>query len=193
MRKKKNRFLLFWVSMIPGAGELYLGFMNMGLSLMMMFALAVVFVGFSNIGILSFIPFVIWIYSFFHANNLGSMSDEEFYKVEDVSLFGLDNKEADSIKEFISGRYRKAAAVVLILLGISMLWDVITDYIYWIVGRDFYETYIGRMIDAIGNETPQLVFSIAIIWFGVTLIRGKKVELDKMDEKDDNSQQGGDY
>lgn len=185
MRKKKNRFLLFCCSFIPGAGELYLGFMNMGLSLMLTFAVTTVIVGFTNIGILSFIPMVIWVYGFFHANNLGALSDEEFYRMEDTYLFGFDNNEIKSIKESLSGRYRKAAAIILIILGISMLWDVVTDYIYDIVGHDFYYRYIGRYIDSINNEVPQLIISIVIIWCGVKLIRGKKVELDRIEERDE--------
>lgn len=181
MRKKKSRFLLFCFSFIPGAGELYLGFMNMGLSLLLAFALLSVVVGFTNIGILTFLPFVLWIYSFFHANNLGSLSDEEFYRMEDTYLFGLDYREMDAFKEFVSGRYRKATAVILILLGLSMLWNVATDYLYYIVGHDFYYEYIARYVDAISSDLPQLVISIAIIWCGVKLIRGKKIELDKIE------------
>ena len=44
MKKKKNRFFLFCCSLWPGAGELYLGFMKTGLSLLGIFALSVVVV-----------------------------------------------------------------------------------------------------------------------------------------------------
>ncbi|MCH5249575.1 MAG: hypothetical protein J1E98_06570 [Lachnospiraceae bacterium] len=187
MRKKKNRFLLFCFSFFPGAGELYLGFMNMGLSLILAFSLLWVVVGVTNIGILSFLPMVLWVYSFFHANNLGALSDEEFYRVEDTYLFGLDHKEMESLKKSLSGRYRKAAAVILILLGISMLWDVTTDYIYDMVGPDFYYAYVARYVNAISSDLPQLIISIVIIWCGVKLIRGKKIELDKIDEITDKN------
>ena len=182
MRKKKNRFILFCCSCIPGAGELYLGFMNMGLSLLLTFALLTVIVGVTEIGILSFLIFVLWVYSFFHANNLGALSDEEFYKVEDTYLFGFDYREMESLKKSLSGRYRNVAAIVLILLGISMLWNVVDDIIYYIVGVDFYNTYIRPYVSAVGKDLPQLVISIVIIWCGVKLIRGKKIELDKMDD-----------
>lgn len=182
MRKKKSRFLLFCFSFIPGAGELYLGFMNMGLSLMLAFALMAVVIGVTNIGILSFLPMVLWAYSFFHANNLGALSDEEFYRIEDTYLFGLDYREMESFKKTISGRYRKVAAIILILLGVSMLWKVVTDYIYDIVGPDFYYAYIARYVNAISSDLPQLIISIVIIWCGIKLIRGKKTELDKMDD-----------
>ena len=189
MKKKKNRFFLFCFSFIPGAGELYLGFMNMGLSLLLTFALLVVVIGVTNIGILSFLPLVLWVYGFFHANNLGALSDEEFYRTEDTYLFGLDHKEMESLKKSISGKYRKAAAIILIILGISMLWNVATDYLFYIVGADFYYEYIAYYVDAISSDLPQLIISIAIIWCGVKLIQGKKIELDKTEDND--SQQGG--
>lgn len=37
MTKKRNGFLRFCCSLLPGAGEMYMGFMKMGLSLMSMF------------------------------------------------------------------------------------------------------------------------------------------------------------
>lgn len=187
MRKKKNRFLLFCFSFLPGAGELYLGFMNMGLSLILTFSLLWVVVGVTSIGILSFLPMVLWVYSFFHANNLGALSDEEFYRIEDTYLFGLDHKEMESLKKSLSGRYRKVAAIILILLGISMLWDVTTDYIYDMVGPDFYYAYVARYVNAISSDLPQLIISIVIIWCGVKLIRGKKIELDNIEESTDKN------
>ena len=46
MTKKKNRCWTFCFSFIPGAGEMYMGFMKMGISLMSLFVL-VLFLAFS--------------------------------------------------------------------------------------------------------------------------------------------------
>lgn len=183
MRKKRNRFLLFCCSFLPGAGELYLGFMNMGLSLLISFAVLTVIVGFTGIGILSFMPMVLWVYSFFHANNLGSLTDEEFYNMEDTYLFGFSNGEMESIRRSLSGRYRKALAIILIILGVSMLWNVAIDFIRLAVGYDFYYKYILPYTGVISSTMPQFIISIVIIWLGIRLISGKKVELDILDDK----------
>ena len=185
MRKKKNRFLLFCCSFIPGAGELYLGFMNMGLSLLMSFGILSVIVGFMGIGVLAFLPAVLWVYSFFHANNLGSLNDEQFYSMEDTYLFGFSNTDMESIRKSLSGRYRKVIAIILIILGISMLWNVAMDFIYYTVGYEFYDRYIAPYTNVISHTMPQLIISIVIIWFGIRLINGKKVELDILDEKNE--------
>ena len=185
MRKKKNRFFLFCCSFIPGAGELYLGFMNMGLSLLMSFGILSVIVGFMGIGVLAFLPAVLWVYSFFHANNLGSLTDEQFYSMEDTYLFGFSNTDMESIRKSLSGRYRKVIAIILIILGISMLWNVAMDFIYYTVGYEFYDRYIAPYTNVISHTMPQLIISIVIIWFGIRLINGKKVELDILDEKNE--------
>lgn len=182
MRKKKNRFLLFCFSFLPGAGEMYLGFMKMGVSLLGVFMISAVVTGFMGIGILVFVPMVIWVYGFFHANNLGGLNDDEFYKLEDTYMFGLSEKEIDSIKQSLSVRYRKGAAVVIILIGIVMLWDVVVNYLYELLGADIYNYYIGRYIDAVTTDLPRLIVSIAIIWIGVKLIKGKNTELSNMEE-----------
>lgn len=185
MRRKKNRFLLFWWSLIPGAGQMYLGFMKMGVSLLMMSALGIMIAGWLKIGILSFIPIVIWIYSFFHANNLGGLSDEEFYQIEDVYLFGLDGDNTKNIKNSLAGKYRKAAALILILLGISMLWQVVCDSLYEILGSELYNRYFRVIARGIGNNVPRLIFGIVVIWFGLKLIQGKKEELDLLEKEED--------
>ena len=41
MKNKKSRFWVFVFSFLPGAGEMYMGFMKMGLSLMLGFMLTV--------------------------------------------------------------------------------------------------------------------------------------------------------
>ena len=82
MIKKRNPFLLFLASLIPGAGEMYLGFFRQGLSIMTV--CAVVFaIGNLTLPQLIFLVPVIWFYSFFHSNNLNSLPDEDFYPIDD--------------------------------------------------------------------------------------------------------------
>ena len=87
MTRKKNKFLTFCCSLLPGAGEMYLGFMKQGVSLMGIFFLIWAVSGILNLPALLFVQPVIWFYSFFHVHNLNSMPDEEFYAVEDDYLF----------------------------------------------------------------------------------------------------------
>lgn len=187
MKKKKNRFLLFCFSLLPGAGEMYLGFMKTGVSLLSIFAICAMLTGYTGIGILAFVPFVVWVYSFFHANNLGALSDEEFYRIEDGYLFGLSETGIDSIKDSIAGKYRKALAIILIILGASMLWQSFCRILRHLVGNDFYYAYISRFTSVVGDDVPKVIIALVIIWLGVKLIQGKKEELDKLDEVKDSA------
>ena len=75
-------------------------------------------------------------------------------------------------------RYRKLAAVVLILIGISILWNNLLDLIWYII-PDFMQEFVS----VLSYRLPQTVLGIAIIVAGVWMIRGKKREL--LDEKEE--------
>lgn len=182
MRRKKNRFLLFCISWLPGCGEMYLGFMKRGVSLLTLFALGVMLAGITNMGVLSMIPMILWAYSLFEANNLGSLPDDQFNSVEDKYLFGLDEVEMHSIKNSLMGKYRKAVAVVVILLGLNLLWNVICDILFDIFEVFGVSDYFYLLTYHVGDSVTRIVIGIVIIWFGIRLIRGKKVELDESEK-----------
>ena len=193
MKKKKNRFLLFCLSFLPGAGEMYLGFMKMGLSLLSLFALIIIITVYSNIGVMGLVVFVICVYGFFHANNLGALSDEEFYKIEDEYLFGLGEKDMNSLKDFLTGKYRKVFAVILILFGISMLWQTFCRFLRYMVGSDYYYKYISGFMNTVSSDVPRMIIAFLIILFGIKLIWGKKEELDRLEKTEEMQQQAEPY
>lgn len=188
MKKKKNRFLSFCFSLLPGAGEMYLGFMKMGLSLISVFALSIIITLYFNIGVMGFAVFVVWVYGFFHANNLASLSDEEFNRIEDEYLFGFGEKDLDSLKDSVMGKYRKIFAIILILFGISMLWQTFCRLLRYIVGNDYYYQYIHSFMRTISSDVPRVLIAFLIIWLGIKLIRGKKEELDRLEEKEEKEE-----
>lgn len=193
MKSKKNRFWLFVFSLCPGAGHMYLGFMKMGLSFLLGFALSIALVDLTSLDVLAVIPAVIYIYVLFHANNIGALDDEQFYALEDQYLLGFDNIKAANFR--LDGRVRSIAAVVLILIGISMLGDLGLGLMWKYVGL---ENPIMRLIYyTIRDVVPRVLIALAIIWFGIYLLRGKKVSeeqvpwIEQKPENDQNSQNGG--
>lgn len=174
MQRKKNRFLLFIWSLIPGAGEMYLGFMKMGVSLMLGFGLLIMVAAVTYMGELAVFPVVMYIYSFFHANNLGTLGDEEFYAIKDQYLFGMEGLDSiEKMRVSISARHKKITAVALIVIGVIMLWNMIYDWLVHIFGwNNFYVTQIRFFT----NRLPRVAIAIAVIWIGCRLIRGKKIE-----------------
>lgn len=181
MRRKKNGFLTFIFSLIPGAGEMYMGFMKQGVSLMtaffgIMFLYSSLFYTFEIL--VAILP-VIWAYSFFHVHNLRSMPDEQFYAQEDSYLFRLGQIFPKDGK--LMSQYRKVFAIALIFLGIALLWQSLSSVIRWII-PDSMKLYYNSFV----NMLPGIVLSLFMIWSGIWLIRGKKKEL-----YDDSAEENG--
>lgn len=169
--KKKNRFLTFWFSLIPGAAEMYMGFMKTGLSLMITFAAAILIASSLKLGVLSILAVVVWFYSFFHANHLASLNDEEFNQVSDEYLFGLDS--FPGIESFVK-KHRSWVAYILIFAGVCFLWDSVGRLLYDILPKEY--RFIYSIMWRIGNYIPSIVIGVGIIFVGVKMISGKKIE-----------------
>lgn len=75
--QNKSKLLTIFFSCMPGAGHMYLGFMNQGIRLMTGFFLAVFLMGWLNISLIGFILPVIWCYSFFGAYHLYESGEVE--------------------------------------------------------------------------------------------------------------------
>lgn len=167
--KKKSKFLTFCFSLLPGAGEMYMGFMNMGLSLMVVFFAAVALPIFLRIDEFALFGFIVWAYGFFHANHLASLSDEEFEGIEDDCIFNLNLFPKG--KKF-GGRQHKWIAAALIAAGILLLWDTFTDMAYSLLPR-----FIYNWMRVVGNYAPRVLIAVVIICIGVRMISGRKEQL----------------
>lgn len=176
MTRKKNSFFTFIFSLLPGAGQMYMGFMKRGLSLMASFFLIIFLSVWLNIGPIMLIIPLIWFYAFFDTHNLRSMPDEEFYAMEDDYLF-LPDIPKEKL-QLIQSKYRNIFAIGLILLGFTILWNNIYELF-----QRFLPDLIRNLFYSFGYRFPQLLIGAAIILFGVYLIRGKKVELNQENHK----------
>lgn len=157
---------------------MYIGFMKMGLSLMLGFLLSVALVGITNLGVLAVLPITIYVYAFFHANNMGGMDDEQFAAMEDEYLFGFSDMGQYHLK--LKGKNKNIAAVVLIIVGLCMLWNVAFGMFIDYVGL---ENPVVRLIYyTLRNDVPRVVIALVVIWVGVRLLRGKKEEIVEAEE-----------
>lgn len=171
-RRKKSGFLTFCFSLIPGAGEMYLGFMKMGVSLMGLFFAVIVVGGFLNVASVMLIDVIVWFYSFFHVHNLAGMPDEEFLAVEDEFLFRLDEVFDMGWKK---EKYRKIVAVIMIAAGILLLWNG------WKAAlRPWIPYFLFDMISRFENTAPRILAGIAIIFGGIHMIKGKREEMEEV-------------
>jgi hypothetical protein len=174
MRTKKNKFLTFCFSMLPGAGHMYIGFMKMGLSLMAAFFFVIFLSSWLNIGPLVFILPLIWFYAFFDCMNKQYSTDEEFLLLEDNYLFSLD--EIVKIDKGIFKKHRLFSGILLLLLGVYLIWTNIISGLSRYLPSEVY-----NVIYAITRVAPQIILGITIIAVGAKLISGKKKEFDTND------------
>ena len=181
MQRKKSRFLVFVLSFFPGAGEMYMGFMKMGLSLMLGFMILTAIVGLTNLGALAVFPFAMYAYSFFHANNLATLDDRMFHSIRDEYLFGFG--ELDNRRLKLEGRNRKTAAGILIVLGVMMLWQVAFNLLCDIFGWD--NRFLSAVYYFVRDDLPRAVVGIGVIWAGLALIRGKRIAIEEKDNASD--------
>ena len=114
MIKKKNKGWTFIFSLIPGAGEMYMGFMKRGLSIMALFWGMIAVATCLNIGPLTIVLPVIWCYSFFEVHNMNGMTDEEFYALVDDYVFHLGE---ESFRSRMNGSQNKIIAAIFMPIG----------------------------------------------------------------------------
>lgn len=183
MMKRRNGFLFFCCSLIPGAGEMYMGFMKMGISLMGIFFLSFFLTDLTGVSVLALISTVIWFYSFFHAHNLAGMPDAQFAEMKDDYMFQLGSlKKGSALPDF----YRKVIAFVMIFVGVVFLWkDVVCDFILQYCGLTDFESGI---LNSINDMIPKVVIAIAIIILGIHMIKGKKSELAETESEENDGE-----
>ena len=175
MQKKRKGLWLFICSLIPGAGEMYMGFMKQGFNIMFLFWAIVGIAGGFSLGFMTIFLPIIWFYSFFNVHNLKSLPDEEFYSIEDNYILHLDRLLGDGA-DFLP-KYRKILAILMIVFGVAILWNNFTDMLYWL-----FPNYLGYMISDILYRIPQIIIAIVIILAGYYILTGKKKRLDRKDE-----------
>lgn len=169
MKRKKSKLLTFLCSLVPGAGHMYLGFMKMGLSLLLAFVGIICIASWTRIDQLVFVGFVVWVYSFFHIHNIAGAPDEEFQKLEDHYLISFGNDMPRNMQRIIS--------ISLILLGSLMLINV---FPYMLP-----EFIIHYLPDGIFYYLPQGIIALVLIAAGIVMILGKKVSLEQSSVQND--------
>ncbi len=174
MKSKKNKFLTFIFSLVPGAGHMYMGFMKMGLSLMAAFLFIIFLSSWLNIGPLLFALPLIWFYSFFDSINKRYSTEEEFLLIEDNYLFSLN--ELVKIDKSIFKRHELFTGILLLLLGGYLIWNNMLHSL-----SRYMPDAVYNVIYSVTRVAPQIIIGVAIIILGAKLIMGKKRECDTND------------
>jgi len=182
MNKQKNAFFTFICSLIPGAGEMYLGKMNMGSGIMLLFFCLCFLASAYSIALLAmFIP-VIWFYSFFHTHYLNSLDDEKFTQITDNFL----PKDVNFVIFPLTSQSKKGLGIFLVLIGISSVWSLLRNLLWSLELKFELPPILSTVLNNFIYYVPQALLSLIIIIIGLKLIFIKKKELDSTVNTIDN-------
>lgn len=169
---KKNGFLTFIFACIPGAGQMYYGYMQRGLSIAMMLILCVMAA--TVINPLLFLCLVIWMYSFFDTYDL--IRHMAAGEPKEDSLLVLGNYE--EIKKLIP-QHNRLIGWGLIGFGVWALYDLlIGNWVYKILTNVLG---YGHAWDII-NGIPNLVVGGLLVFAGFKLLNMHPAKKNSDDE-----------
>ena len=172
MKQKKNKFLTWICSLLPGAAEMYMGFMKYGVSLMGLFFLCIMIPSVFRLSdAFAFLIVLVWFYGFFHARNLAACPEEVFQSLPDEFIWeSLTNGRKIQLS---NPTLRKWGAGILIFYGVILLWQNFSSMLYYLLPEHLW----GRLTPFM-DMVPQIAVALLIIFIGVKMIMGKKEELD---------------
>lgn len=169
---KKNGFLTFIFACIPGAGQMYYGYMQRGLSLITMF-IACFIVG-AIINPLAALAIIVWIYSFFDTYDLVRHLAAGDPKEDGLLLVG----NFDDVKKLIP-QHTKLVGWGLIGFGVWALYDLlIGNWVYKILTNVLG---YGHAWDII-NGIPNLVVGGLLVFAGFKLLNMHPAKKNSDDE-----------
>lgn len=169
---KKNGILTFFFLFLPGAAEMYMGFMKNGLSLLLIFVLTIAVPAFMYLGdVFLFVPFVIYVYAFFHAINLWKAEDESFSELAD-RYFWEELTEGKNVCP-TNAELKKWGAAILILMGSLCIWNNIRYALSGMLDNVLSDEMMYIFIQSM-ERIPRVIIAVMAVICGIKLIRRKK-------------------
>ena len=139
--KKKNILLTWIAACCLGAGQMYLGYMKRGLSMMLIAVVDCFMVGFFNNGVfLLFLP-VIWAYAFFDTFNLRNQDEPK----PDAMLFDLSWFMGQNWKRLLESKHG-LLGWVLIGVGAYALYNNFVAPTLWEIARSFGVVWLSNFL-----------------------------------------------
>lgn len=173
---KKNGFLTFMCSLVPGVGHMYLGMMRKGLGVMSLFMGIIAVTYLTGLDFLLFALPVIWFYSFFDSMNLRLKSQEE----RDMLDMTFSQSLGGYLRRDFGGFFAKRhlfAGIVLIFLGFYIFAQ---QFVYLLPDG------IDNVVRSILRDLPTLAIGAIIIVIGIRLCMPQKKSEDLLIYKGGN-------
>lgn len=175
--KKKSGFWTVLFSFLPGAGQMYQGYMKRGVSLMGLFCGVVLISALLNVAELSLVLPVVFCYAFFDSLNIHSYTFEDAQAHPDDFLFFESESGLLQRLHRVQG---KGLGIALVAVGCYLLLrNFYGMFMGWLW---YYSEWAYRLLDNCLDRVPSLAVGLAIILLGLHLIRGGKKKQDAIDD-----------
>lgn len=186
---KKNGFLTLLFAFIPGAGQMYQGYMKRGLSLILMACtICVAAMLFSP---LAFLLLVVFMYSFFDTFNLRAQISLGTAP-EDDYLVHFDPQDKRLARMLLDSH--KLVGWVLIAVGVLIAYEnIIMSTLGDILWRWGQKAPAWRAVYLVMDELPEVVFCVALILCGIWLVRGPKPARKPGSTAPDDAEESADF
>lgn len=166
----KNGVLTFLCAFVPGAGQMYQGYMKRGLSLLLLL-FAAFFAG-NLFNVFMVLMLVVWMYSFFDTFNLRAQIAAGTAPADDY-LVHFDAKDRQMVRFLTSSH--KLVGWGLIAVGVIIFYNnIVMNTIGDLVWRWGQSSAFFRALYLVLENLPDVVFCVALILCGVWLVRGPK-------------------
>lgn len=169
---KKNGILTFLFAFVPGAGQMYQGYMKRGLSLITMFCLFIIVGSATGLDALVVGCIVVYMYSFFDTFNLRAQIIAENAPADDY-LVHINWKDK-RMQDFMMDSHKLLGWGLIALGGLVAYENIIMRVFGDVMWRWGQNNPVFRAIYLMLDELPQIVTCVALIVCGVWLVRGPK-------------------
>ena len=166
----KNGFLTFCCAFIPGAGQMYQGYMKRGLSLILTACLIGMVSSLLNPVLLLLV--VVWMYSFFDTFNLRAQIGAGTAPQDDY-LVHINWKDK-RMQDFMMDSHKLLGWGLIALGGLVAYENVIMRVFGDVMWRWGQNNPVFRAFYLMLDELPQIVTCVALIVCGLWLVRGPK-------------------
>ena len=164
---RKNGFFTFCFSFIPGAGQMYQGYMKRGASILGILTILCMLTVIISTPILMFPIMALFAYSFFDTYYIrGKIGTVE--QIKDSYLW--NEKEFESImKKFNISKKHSILGIILILFGgYTFLNSVLGDLAYY-----YKIPFISFIVRCFSNYLPPIMVATICIYVGIKFISNK--------------------
>ena len=168
----KNGFLTFCCAFIPGAGQMYQGYMKRGLSLILTACLIGMVSSLLNPVMLLLV--VVWMYSLFDTFNLRAQIIADTAP-EDDYLIHFDPRDKRLARALLDSH--KLVGWCLIATGALIAYEqIIMNTLGDILWRWGQKAPVWRAIYLVMDQLPEVVLCVALILCGIWLVRGPRAK-----------------